>query len=237
MNDDPNHTPSSGEFFAAWAIYRSIIEHNLMRHDELVGALSDWWQSLLGKPKSILDLGCGDAHVPLRAFENFSGDYYGIDSSVEAIAIAEASMADVGWVSSFHLSDVDQALRKWTMPVDMVFAGYMLHHLSDQRKATAVQDIASLLEPGGWFVLYDIMRREEESRDDYVERQGQLFIEEWTQLSMDQRLATKHHIETSDFAVSPNQWREMAMAAGLTEYACLYRDDDEFWGLLVFAKN
>ena len=66
-------------------------------------------------------------------------------------------------------------------------------------KIALIADCHRVLAPGGTFVWIDPVRREDESRDAYIDRLTHVMQNDWTALTPDQREKACTHVRDSDF--------------------------------------
>ena len=107
-----------------------------------------------GAPTSILDLGIGSGLTAQRVLEALpEAKLLGVDASSEMLAAAEANLdPDRTQLQSGRLEEPLPV-----GPFDLVMSMLAVHHLSGSGKADLFVRIASVLEPGGRFVLGDLV--------------------------------------------------------------------------------
>ena len=111
------------------------------------------------KPKTIMDLGCGNGIIGkylLASCPGSKGVFIDIsDAMLESAGenleqfpgseIIKGDLSSVGW-----LEVIDK-----NKPVDIVVSGFAIHHLTDQRKRDLYTEIYEILSPGGIFLNLD----------------------------------------------------------------------------------
>ena len=111
------------------------------------------------KPAYILDLCCGEGLLTRALLNKFPEcRVYGLDGSPKMIAHVEMSLAAYG--ERFKTRQFDLAATDWrefTGPVHAVVSSLAIHHLDGPEKQALFKDIASLLMPGGSFIIADLI--------------------------------------------------------------------------------
>lgn len=103
----------------------------------------------------VLDVGCGTGDVSFLAaqFVGPSGAVIGIDTSADAVNVAEQRVHTAGLTNvSFHVADV----MEWTTnePVDAVIGRLVLMYFADP--AVALRRLAASVAPGGIIAFHEI---------------------------------------------------------------------------------
>lgn len=107
-----------------------------------------------GAPTSILDLGIGSGLTAQRVLEALpEAKLLGVDASSEMLAAAEANLDPDR--TRLQLGRLEEPLP--VGPFDLVMSMLAVHHLDGPGKADLFVRIASVLEPGGRFVLGDLV--------------------------------------------------------------------------------
>jgi ubiquinone/menaquinone biosynthesis C-methylase UbiE len=96
-----------------------------------------------GKPKRVLDVGCGLGALAERFARELGADVKAVDISSRMVELTRARGIDA------EVADVE-ALPFADEEFDCVFAGWVLYHVPDLDKALA--ECARVLRPGGCFV-------------------------------------------------------------------------------------
>lgn len=107
------------------------------------------------KPSLILDIGCGTGNITTEIFETLKGDrMIAFDLSEEMIRFAkhehtaenvqfEAASIDWQWPKLAHALSVEKATA------DLLVSVHVMHWIADPEKHQTVQNMFSLLRPGG----------------------------------------------------------------------------------------
>ena len=107
-----------------------------------------------------IDLGIGTGYFTERFLNNFpNSSVIGIDGAQAMIELAKARLKSMMSRVEFFIGDFRnlQKLAPGSNKVDVVFSAYALHHLNRTDKETVLQQVVSLLAPGGWFVNADLI--------------------------------------------------------------------------------
>ena len=207
----------SADLFArSWSLYDHITEHNYMFHQEIYDELAELLKQRLDAGQyRMLDLGCGNARYLVPALlKAMPAHYQGVDLSQVALDEAAGYLAELPSVTLTH-GDLLQAVKSTSDTWDVIFTGYALHHLPAEDKARFFQAAARCLSPGGWLVMVDVVRQEEQSREHYLEGYLKFMRETWVKVPPEQLDEACAHVESYDFPESRSTLNEMAQASGL----------------------
>ena len=104
--------------------------------------------------RAILELGIGTTQTARRVLQRHPGaTLVGIDASEEMLGAARATLA--GHAVQLHAGRLEDPLPPG--PFDLVVSALAIHHLDGAGKADLFGRIASVLRPGGRFVLGDVV--------------------------------------------------------------------------------
>ena len=207
----------SADLFArSWSLYDHITEHNYMFHQEIYDELAELLKQRHDAGQyRMLDLGCGNARYLVPALlKAMPAHYQGVDLSQVALDEAAGYLAELPSVTLTH-GDLLQAVESTSDTWDVIFTGYALHHLPAEDKARFFQAAARCLSPGGWLVMVDVVRQEEQSREHYLEGYLKFMRETWVKVPPEQLDEACAHVERYDFPESRSTLNEMAQASGL----------------------
>ncbi|SDR94635.1 tRNA (cmo5U34)-methyltransferase [Brevibacterium siliguriense] len=110
--------------------------------------------AVTGAPASILDLGIGSGLTAQRVLEALpEAKLLGVDASSEMLAAAEATLDPER--TRLQSGRLEEPLPDG--PFDLVMSMLAVHHLDGTGKAGPFARIAAVLEPGGRFVLGDLV--------------------------------------------------------------------------------
>ena len=212
-------------FFDGWQIYQTVIAEDYMNHRAIHAAVRGLLEAEEA-PFALLDLGSGDASqlalglhgLPVRQCT-------AVDLSPHALKLAQQNLEAAG---NFSVEVVHDDLLHFVQTTSLrnleaVHSGFALHHLQRDEKAAAFRAIARLLAPDGQFILYDIVRRPDETREAYLDRYLTVIDADWNALSRADRAKARGHITTYDFPETEATLIAEAAEAGLT-HRVFYRD-------------
>lgn len=104
----------------------------------------------------ILDLGCGPGTQLIELARSIRSGY-GVDAAEEMILRAKAEAAERTNLHFFVGSAQNIPDVICTGEIKKILSKYVLHHLSDQDKRSAIMNLSELLANGGLFILGDLM--------------------------------------------------------------------------------
>ncbi len=218
------------EFFAQWNLYRKVIGFNYMAHKEISLTLHDFITSNCKHPFSVLDLGCGDAHVSSMALKDSPvAKYHGVDLSDIAIDFAAENMESYSCEKSFIVGDFMDILDNYEKEFDIIVAGYSIHHFPFEEKGVVLKKCRDSLKPGGSLLIYDILRKNSETRTDYCNRAYDFCKRNWSGLTIDEIETVFTHVNTNDYPESRESIEELAVHNGFGKIRELFRDKSELY--------
>jgi ubiquinone/menaquinone biosynthesis C-methylase UbiE len=224
------------EVFEQWAMYDAVVQADYMRHAELVAVLG-YWVRKQDQPLRIVDLGCGDAWLATHAFRDAQVEQYrGIDVSESAIDRAREHVAI--WPGRAEVFAGNLAEFLIGLPAEstnVVLASYSLHHFLSDTKIALIGQCHRVLTNGGTFIWIDAVRRDNETREDYIERLTHRMDNDWPALSDDQRARACAHVRESDFPETGRWVREHVEQAGFRLGQTIL--SDEFFAGWMFVKK
>ena len=106
----------------------------------------------------ILDLCCGEGLLTRALLEKFPESHVcGLDGSLKMMAHIEKALAVYG--ERFKAKQFDLAASDWrefSFPIYAVVSSLAIHHLDGTEKQALFKDMASILVPGGSFIIADL---------------------------------------------------------------------------------
>ncbi|WP_413173326.1 class I SAM-dependent methyltransferase [Anabaena azotica] len=234
-------TQSDDYFKKNWETYQKALANNYMEHQEIYGVLHKLLTDYLQTPFSLLELGCGDASLTVQALLNTTvASYTGIDLSAAALEIAQHNMAQIKCEQTFIEDDISKVVEELTQnrkqSFDVVMTSFVLHHLNLSQKDKVIEQVSHLLKPKGVFVLIDIVCKEEEDREHFVNRYLENMRQNWTALSSQDMSIMENHISTFDFPETQTTLYQLAQKHNFVHCECLYQDTPEAAQFLCIYK-
>lgn len=208
-------------FDAQAEIYRKIIAHNILNHEEVYACLRQRLQRM--PPFRFLDIACwnGECSARMLAGTRVSA-YHGVDVVASAIAEAQGHLSrTLDCPIVLRVADYVDALALWDEPVDVVWIGMSLHHLPAVSKAALMRRVCAMLPRDGLFLIWEPTLLEDEDRQGWLARFSAI-RNVWAALSDEEFAAFRTHMETSDFPESAADWLRMGRDAGFDGCEELY---------------
>lgn len=210
------------DFFDNWAVYRAVIDNDCMEHGRIYAAVAQVLSDRTA-PFTVLDLGCGDAAgiAPVLADLPLAG-YVGIDIAPAALDFAREMLAPMGDRVELQVCDMLDHLEGTDECFDVILASFALHHFaarSDKRRFLSIA--LGRLRAGGELILIDVVRRDGESRETYLERYSGL-VGTWP-LADDIRTRIRSHVSGYDFPEEVSVMAGIAGEAGFSGVTEFYR--------------
>jgi cyclopropane fatty-acyl-phospholipid synthase-like methyltransferase len=204
-------------FTRTWSVYDLITEHNYMSHREIYAKVADLLKLRKDRKQyRLLDLGCGNARFLAPCLMQFPPAYYqGVDLSDAALEEAQAYLAELSCPVVLTHGDLLEAIESTDKKWDVIFTGFAVHHLTSEEKARFFQAAGRCLSDNGWLLMVDVVREENQSREDYLEGYLRDMRERWTQIPPDQLETACKHVATYDYPEYLSTLKEMATASGL----------------------
>ena len=210
---DVSAPPGIAAFFQGWQLYQSVVQNNLMEHRQIGTALRSVFESIDGE-FSVLDLGCGDSSMAIKALEGLRvTSYTGVDLTAPALDVARANFHGTYSATWVHANMVDFTATI-DKQFDVIMTSFAMHHLPADIKQAWLVDIAKHLTPRGCLVLIDTCCPAGMSRDETVQTYLDI-IADWPVSTVDKATIAKH-MWSSDFPESEAFINDALTAAGLS---------------------
>ena len=235
---EPSSVQNNDDYFDDhWLLYSKLYANNYLYHRDIYPVLIRLLQS---QPdlKRLLELGCGDAHWTRQVLQSIGPvDYTGLDICTTALERARANLEGLNCRVDLRHSDLMAALVEPATPYHGIFTSFCLHHLAEPDKQWVFQRVHSWLAPQGSFYMIDLVRRSDESRQQYIARQEAQIEARWTATTAEERERVRLHWQESDFPETLPTLEQMARNAGFTSMETAYLDPTEAHALTVFRKT
>lgn len=112
---------------------------------------------LTNEMKNVLDIGFGTGTLTTRLYEQ-GCHIWGMDFSERMIALAGEKMPDAVLVQGDFAEGVPEKLTE--QKYDAIIATYSLHHLTDERKVTFLEELQQYLTENGKIYIGDVAFRD-----------------------------------------------------------------------------
>lgn len=117
------------------------------------GDMMKWVTDTTDKSETVLDLGCGTGNTSLPL--GHAKEIYAVDISENMLILAKQKLQ--GRDITFVQDDLLHFVTTTKLRFDAVVSTYAMHHFVEEEKMILLENIYSLLEEGGIFVLGDLM--------------------------------------------------------------------------------
>jgi ubiquinone/menaquinone biosynthesis C-methylase UbiE len=227
-------------YFDQWHVYDLIMQNDYMAHRGIHKALREKLSSTRSSQFTVLDLGCGDGSNISKTLNGLQADLYiGVDLSEVALSEAKKVFANSELNTLFVQSELSEYLSNLqTHKVDVVIAGFAIHHLTDNDKPLILQCIYDKLAPGGDLFFYDVFRRGKETREQYLDKYCEWMKNTWKVLSFEQSKCTQEHVKQCDFPINYEELTNFALQAGFSiPSSPIFSDSTGFHCLCHLKKN
>ena len=224
-------------FRESWNVYQKLIAENYMKHREFGEALSAILKQFKQAPSfDILDLGCGDARLmagQLQTFDHFH--YKGFDLSETALSYAQQYTSLLKGKVNLVNGPMEELIDYETTLFDVIHSSFAIHHLSEQKKQALLMSCAEKLKDDGVLVIADVFRKDNQSRDNYLEEYLDVVNNKWTALNETDREIIVNHITRYDFPSVLSEFEAYLNQNGFTIQTKV--DVDPWHKMLVIKKS
>jgi len=232
---EAENTEEVRAFFTQWKTYQCIMEHNYLRHREAYAALHQFLLGHFQKPFSVLDFGCGDAAAMADALHGTKvHQYEGVDFSAVALRLAEKNMEKIRCRRNFLCEDFSVVARKTEARADLLWIGLSFHHLSASQKTEFVGFCRRILGTSGYFLCFEPVLAEGESRPQFLERWWSACQAQWTALTAKEREDIRRHVFSADFPETISFLEQIGHQHGFRRVESLFCDPDRLYQLVCF---
>lgn len=235
IEEHNDHIQEVKRFFDQWDIYQKVIQNNYMFHKQIYQVMRELFlDHFQQKQFSLLDLGCGDSSLITNIIKDVPISYYhGVDISEIALDAAQKNLGSSLFDIVLSHGDYFEVIEQLKTKFDVIISGYSLHHLSLLQKDIFFGNYHNVLKKGGIFLVYDIIKKDEENREQYLERYwNNLKINRKEIFTIEELENTKKHIFERDFPENIETLVNLANKHGFKQTNILYRDPLLFVGLI-----
>ena len=235
INQD-QHIQKVESFFDQWNIYQKVIKNNYMFHEQIHQIIHELLlEHFNKKPFSLLDLGCGDSSSIAKTIKDIPISYYhGIDISEIALETAKENFASYSFDKVFSHGDFFEIINQSKTKFDVILSGYSLHHLQIWQKDIFFGSSREILKKGGLLLIYDQIKKYDETRDKYLERYWDNCNNNRKEMTAEELKNTKKHIFEGDFPENIETFMYLVNKHRFWKTSILYRDPPLLLGLICF---
>jgi SAM-dependent methyltransferase len=209
-----------------WNVYQKIIANNYMLHKEFSHCTREALSTAAIPIKSVLDLGCGDAQLIAKDLASIGIEAYtGYDLSEAALAQAEHFLQYLPAQKKLSLGRMEQLLKSSNENWDLIYSSYAIHHLPDAGKQEIMQEVYNHLHPNGLFLMIDVMRKKDQSRDAYMDYYIGGIRKNWPGLEVGEQDMIANHIHEYDFPAIDTDLIDWARSIGFSVQKAPVQDD------------
>lgn len=209
-----------------WNVYQKIIANNYMLHKEFSSATMEALAQAAIPIKSVLDLGCGDAQLIAKDLATINIDAYtGYDLSEAALAQAEHFLQNLPAKKSLCLGRMENLLASSKEYWDLIYSSYAIHHLSDEGKQEIMQEVYHHLNPSGLFIMIDVMRQHDQTREAYMDYYIGGIRKNWPGLEKREQDMIANHIHEYDYPAIESDLIAWARSIGFRVQKAAVLDD------------
>lgn len=219
--------------FKEWRLYSKVKENNYLYHREVYTQLHNFLLTRMARPFALLDLGCGDAGSMAQALEGTAiSRYLGVDLAQAALALAAKNLAGLGCEYQLQEKDYYEVVREGGIKAGVIWLGLTFHHLPRPQKAKFLRAARKILPAGGYLLMFEPTLLEDEDRDRFLERSGQIRRHSWPALTAAELETIGEHINNYDFPEKISTLEEMGREQGFSGLTPLFQDPDKVYALM-----
>lgn len=228
------------EIFDEWTLYNKILKKDHMFHSEIFTKIQKMLNSKFnGKEYNLLDIGCGDAYCISKFLTNVNlKNYCGIDNSKTALSWAKKNLTNNNFDFELVNSDFIESLDKVNNSFDVILAGYCIHHLKTYKeKENLLHKFFEKLPIGGIFILFDIIKRNDESLEQYHARYIKNCKESWNSIEPKELEQITSHIQKNDYPLTLEEWRNIFSSSPDSLEQVTVETQNSYYVLMCFQKT
>ncbi len=227
---------STSIFAKNWRIYRQILLENYMYHHDFSKQISSFLNShSFNSDTHILDAGCGDAYLLSNLLkEKPIASFTGYDMSAQALKIAEKNLSSLKTNVSLIEGKMEESIIEEETIFDFIYSSFSIHHLSDSHKIELINNFFNHLKPGGVFIVIDILRNAELSREKYLEEYISHISNNWGSISNSDKELIYEHMRSFDFPAINTDFIKWIDEIG---FNLIQRFDPDSRNMMLIAKK
>ena len=220
-------------YFRDWQRYAKAVKNNYLYHREVYARLHDFFLRRMSRPFALLDLGCGDAGCMVQALAGTAVcRYVGVDLAKMALDLAAQNLAGLGCEHLLKEENYYEVVVAGEIQADVIWLGLTFHHLPRPQKAKFLQAARKILPAGGYLLMYEPTLLEDENRDQFLERSGQIRQDTWPAMTPAELERIGDHIDNHDFPEKISTLEEMGREQGFSGLTTMFQDPDKVYALM-----
>ncbi|QMT59869.1 class I SAM-dependent methyltransferase [Legionella sp. PC997] len=229
-------TTVSEYFNENWQRYQSTIKNNTLYHREMVQALQRFLSTHIGNRSfSFVDVGCGDSSTVASVLSATSIErYIGIDAAPDVLKMAENTLALLPCKKEFIADNMTVALPRLSVPVDVIFTSYAVHHLSLQDKINFIATCKQKLNPNGYLLMIDGVLQLDQTREEWLNALKSRIVESNPDITNDEIIARMEHPRADDYPESIDTFAQIAQQQSWSNFQVLV--DKGIFAFMAFSK-
>jgi cyclopropane fatty-acyl-phospholipid synthase-like methyltransferase len=220
-------------YFQEWQRYSKVVKNNYVYHRQVYSRLHNFLVQRLANPFALLDLGCGDAWFMVQAMKGTAiSRYLGVDLAKAALALATKNLTGLGCEHMLMQKDYYEVVRAEEIKADVIWMGLTFHHLTQPQKAKFLWSARRILPVGGYLLMYEPTLLEDENREQFLERSGQIRLSSWPAMTAAELEKIEDHINNHDFPERLSTLEQMARAQGFSALTPMFQDPDKVYTMM-----
>ena len=221
-------------FGKQWATYQKALDADWLSHEAVGQLLHSALNQTFAAPFSFLDIACGDASQMRVLRGTKVCHYHGIDLSEPALELAAKNLEHMPFQVEIDHRDFVEAMISRPEPADASWCSLSIHHLQTEGKLRLMQAVhdatTSLL------MIYEPTRKDDETREGYLERFRSVNRPAWTTLTDEEWAQCDHHVTTCDFPETAKSWLELGRKAGFSRARQVFEDPTAFYRVYRYDR-
>jgi cyclopropane fatty-acyl-phospholipid synthase-like methyltransferase len=219
--------------FQEWQRYAKAMKNNYLYHREVYARLHNFLLHRLARPCALLDLGCGDAGFMAQALEGTAiSRYLGVDLAKMALGLAAKNLAGLKCEHLLWEKDYYEVVLEGEIKADVIWMGLTFHHLPRPQKHKFLHAARKILPGGGYLLMFEPILLEDEDRDQFLERSGQIRQSSWPAMTAAELERIGDHINNHGFPEKISTLEQLGREQGFSGLSTLFQDPDEVYALM-----